>query len=182
MLATRARPQARRRAFTKARQNPAAIQGRPFDLRLSPATNAHAMHQESQPAPLHQRLLSRVLAPAPWQWLFLLLICVISFLALTPVPPKDLDTGWDKANHFLAFGSLAFVGRLAWPRAHLLTLPLGLVAYGAAIELIQYFVPGRSCEWADLFADSLGIALGWLIVTTLLKLLNHAGWGRVDAH
>ncbi|MEL4180989.1 VanZ family protein [Roseateles sp. PN1] len=136
------------------------------------------MPQESQPAPLQQRLLNRVLAPAPWQWLFLLLLCVISFLALAPVPPKDMDTGWDKANHFLAFGSLAFVGRLAWPRAHLLRLPLGLVAYGGAIELIQYFDPGRSCEWADLFADSLGIVLGLLVVTALLKLLKLSGLQR----
>ncbi|WP_082680007.1 VanZ family protein [Paucibacter sp. KCTC 42545] len=136
------------------------------------------MPQESQPAPLHQRLLSRLLAPAPWQWLFLLLLCVISFLALAPVPPKEMDTGWDKANHFLAFGSLAFVGRLAWPRARKLTLPLGLVAYGGAIELIQYFVPGRSCEWADLFADSLGIAMGLLIVMALLKLLKLSGLQR----
>lgn len=136
------------------------------------------MPQESQPAPLQQRWLSRLLAPAPWQWLFLLLFCVISFLALTPVPPKEMDTGWDKANHFLAFGSLAFVGHLAWPRSRTPLLPLGLVAYGGAIELIQYFVPGRSCEWADLFADSLGIAMGLLIVTALLKLLKLSGLQR----
>ena len=43
----------------------------------------------------------------------------------------------------------------AWPRL------LGLLAYGALIEILQSMTPDRSAEWADLFADSLGIAIGW---------------------
>jgi len=35
-----------------------------------------------------------------------------------------------------------------------------LFAYGGLIEVLQQFVPGRACEWADLFADSVGIVLG----------------------
>jgi VanZ family protein len=46
---------------------------------------------------------------------------------------------------------------------------LGLVAYGAAIEIAQWFTPGRSCEWSDLLADSIGIAAGMLIAAALMQ-------------
>ena len=39
---------------------------------------------------------------------------------------------------------------------------LALLAYGAAIELLQLQVPNRSAEWADLGADAIGIGLGAL--------------------
>ena len=131
------------------------------------------MPQESQPAPLHQRLLNRVLAPAPWQWLFLLLLCVISFLALAPVPPKDVDTGWDKANHALAFAVLAFVGVWAFAsRPHQwLWLVLALLAYGGGIEVAQSYLPPREADLADLLADAVGIALGLLVAWPLAALV-----------
>lgn len=108
-----------------------------------------------------------------WRLLMLLLFCVISYLALTPAPPKELDTGWDKANHFLAFASLAFSG--CWSvdtaRARWLVLPVALVAYGGAIELLQMLVPGRASEWADLLADSIGIAIGLAVALLVLQVL-----------
>jgi VanZ family protein len=44
---------------------------------------------------------------------------------------------------------------------------LGLLAFGAAIEVVQAFVPGRSCEWEDLLADSVGIVAGVLVTLPL---------------
>ena len=35
-----------------------------------------------------------------------------------------------------------------------------LFGYGGLIEVLQQFLPGRACEWGDLFADSVGIVLG----------------------
>ncbi|MDM4767322.1 VanZ family protein [Pelomonas sp. SE-A7] len=106
-----------------------------------------------------------------WQALFVALVLIVAWLALTPVPPRELSTGWDKANHLLAFGSLMLVGRLAWPRRWW-PMALGLVAYGGAIELLQLLVPGRESEWADLLADSLGIALGELLSPLALRLFK----------
>jgi VanZ family protein len=40
------------------------------------------------------------------------------------------------------------------------------VLYGAIIEVIQYFLPFRSAEWADLLSNSCGAILG--IITVLL--------------
>ncbi|MDN3920773.1 VanZ family protein [Roseateles violae] len=106
-------------------------------------------------------------AQAPRRALFLLLIAVISWLALTPHPPRELSTGWDKSNHLLAFGALMLSSRLAWPRRRW-TLLLALFAYGGLIEILQTFVPGRDGEWPDLLADSLGLALG-LLLDALLR-------------
>lgn len=126
------------------------------------------------PTRLLRVLLTSEPARRTWRWTGLLLFCVISYLALSPAPPKGMDTGWDKANHFLAFASLAFCGfwSLQTVKQRLLGLPLSLLIYGGAIELIQFFVPGRSCEWADLGADSIGITLGLLLAMACWGLLR----------
>jgi len=100
--------------------------------------------------------------------LFLLMLAVISFLALSPAPPKQATLGWDKLNHASAFAGLCTVGLLAWPRRRV-ALWIGLLAYGGAIEVLQSQVPGRSGEWADLLADSAGLALGLLLAWALQR-------------
>lgn len=99
---------------------------------------------------LHRRL---------WQALFVLFFIAVSYLALSPAPPDGASTGWDKANHALAFASLAFSGRLAGARRVWL-LAIALLAYGGAIELLQMNIPNRDGDWHDLLADAVGIALG----------------------
>lgn len=104
-----------------------------------------------------------------WRVILLLLLVGVSCLALSPVPPAGLDFGWDKLNHTLAFTALAFAASLSCPasRRGRLFLLGALFAYGGLIEVLQQFVPGRSCEWADLFADSIGIACGALLAASL---------------
>ena len=112
-------------------------------------------------------------APATrgWRALLVVLMAVVAWLALTPLPPRAIDLGWDKLNHASAFAALAFAGWLSvrgrrgrWPTMALLLM------YGALIEVAQRFVPGRSAEWADLLADALGIGLGVLMASALLGL------------
>jgi VanZ family protein len=124
-----------------------------------------------------QRIASAMTAVAGsrrhWRIVLLVLVAVVSYLAVTPMPPKDLTTGWDRLNHASAFAALALSGCLGYRgrRSTLLWLMLALLAFGGLIEVVQYFVPGRSCEWGDLFADLVGIAggsllaLGWLAVS-----------------
>jgi VanZ family protein len=99
-----------------------------------------------------------------WRIVLLILLVVISYLALSPAPPKGLGSSWDKLNHAMAFASLAFCGHwsLSSARARWLVLPLALLAYGGAIELLQLRVPGRDGEWADLVGDAVGITIGLL--------------------
>jgi VanZ family protein len=113
-------------------------------------------------------------APRAWRLLLVLLIAVVSYLALTPSPPADLDTGWDKLNHLLAFTTLAVTASLSWPasRAMRVLLLCALLGFGGSIEVLQQFVPGRSPEWGDLLAGSIGVACGAVIAAFVLRVLR----------
>lgn len=111
-----------------------------------------------------------------WRVLLALLLAAITWLALAPAPPKVASTGWDKANHALAFAALAFVGVWAlWqrPRQWLL-LCVALLAYGGFIEIAQSFTPTREADWHDVVADGVGITLGLLVAWPIAWL------GRTD--
>ena len=106
-----------------------------------------------------------------WRGLLLVLLCVITLLALAPAPPKEADLGWDKLNHFAAFAALAVVATLGYARATV-AVAIGLLAYGALIELLQSLTPSRSAEWADLVADGIGIGIGLLVAALLARLVR----------
>ncbi len=105
----------------------------------------------------------------------LLLIVVVSYLALTPVPSPSIDFGWDKLNHVLAFSALGFSASLSCPGSRRLRLLLlfMLFGYGGLIEVLQQFVPGRACEWDDPVADSVGIVLGALIGAGAVRTVSN---------
>ena len=107
-----------------------------------------------------------------WQVLLGALALAICWLAFSPAPPPAADTGWDKANHALAFAVLAVTAELAfwpWTRRRWFTA-LGLLAFGGFIELVQTQIPERTGEWPDLLADGSGIALGLLLVAAVQGL------------
>ncbi|MDR7295415.1 MULTISPECIES: VanZ family protein [Roseateles] len=110
---------------------------------------------------------------ALWRALLALLVAVILWLALSPAPPRTVDTGWDKANHAMAFAALGFVSVWAlWPRPRdWAWLALALLAFGGAIEIAQSFLPPREGDWADLLADGAGIALGLLVALPITAML-----------
>lgn len=101
---------------------------------------------------------------ALWKWAFGSVALVVLVLALMPPVPHMPTTGWDKANHLLAFAVLAWLGSHAYPQRLALVLS-GLLAYGALIEILQSFTTYRSTDWHDLLADGLGLVLGWLRIT-----------------
>lgn len=83
-----------------------------------------------------------------------------------PISPNMPTTGWDKANHLLAFVVLAVLGCQSHPE-RTATVMLGLLAYGGLIEVLQSFTPDRFAEAGDLVADGLGLLVG-LGLTMLL--------------
>ena len=94
-----------------------------------------------------------------WRLAFAVCLFAVMVLALLPDPDPRLSTGWDKGNHLLAFGVLAFLGCAAL-RGRWLLVTAGLLGYGVLIELAQDLTGYRYAEWADLLADGLGIGLG----------------------
>ncbi len=137
------------------------------------------MNPSRRPASPFESLLARLAAPA-WYWRVALGAAVLAVLyfALTPTPPSDISTGWDKLNHALAFAALALAACFSAPMsprrfAAVLVLLLG---FGGAIELLQLRVPGRDAEWADLLADGVGLVGGML--TALLLRARAAAMAR----
>ena len=89
----------------------------------------------------------------------------MGWLALPPAPPPSIDTGWDKLNHVLAFATLVFLaqGTTRRPNVPHLATVCAAFLYGAAIEAVQAWVPGRSSDWRDLVANAAGITLGYAL-------------------
>ncbi len=111
---------------------------------------------------LHESALRR-----HWQWLLVALMGVVSWLAFAPQPaePHSL-THVDKLEHAAAFATLTAVALLASrPGLRIsLQVALGMLGYGAFIELVQTFLPTRQGDWPDLLADAVGIAIGLTLV------------------
>jgi len=89
---------------------------------------------------------------------------VVLLLMLTPVLPKELEAFFtflrltDKMEHFIAFFLLSFLlNRASSTLAHRLRNVVALTAFGALIEVMQYFIPNRTTSLYDLLADMVGI-------------------------
>jgi VanZ family protein len=93
------------------------------------------------------------------RWAFLLCLIVVLALSLLPAQPLP-TTGWDKANHVLAFAVLAVLGCRSYPKRRIRVL-LGLLAYGVLIELLQALTGYRTAELLDVVADAVGLVIGW---------------------
>lgn len=101
----------------------------------------------------------------------LLFICIvlISRLALLPSSPTLTEGVSDKLLHFLAFYLLSLLVDFAFMKTSFNALKICfLLGYGITIEIAQSFFPYRSCSFADIAADTAGIAL-YLLTVPLLK-------------
>lgn len=104
-------------------------------------------------------------SPATWRRLFWLAVAAGIVVSLWPMhdEPRPWFRYEDKAHHALAFAVLPVLGWLGRFRS-MLRLALGLVALGAAIELMQGLTFTRTPEWGDLLADVIGVAAGMVVV------------------
>jgi VanZ family protein len=84
------------------------------------------------------------------------LVGVLSVLPSAALPPVSIG---DKVEHVVAYAMLALLGCALFERRQA-TVILGLAAYGAALEWLQIFSPGRSPEIADGVADLIGACVG----------------------
>ena len=100
----------------------------------------------------------RQLALAAWG----LAMGVVTLLALLPIEHLQMPVfdWWDKAQHALAFLVLTGWALLLWPHAAM-RVALGMLAYGAGLELAQWAVGWRFAEWADLAANAVGVVVAW---------------------
>ena len=81
--------------------------------------------------------------------------------ALRALPGGSLLMVNDKATHFFAYVALGALPVVAVElRVAGIALAGLMIPLGAAMEQLQRFVPGRSADRADLFADALGVFIG----------------------
>ena len=90
----------------------------------------------------------------------------VTVLALLPVAHLQLPIfdWWDKAQHALAFAVLTGWALWLWPGAAWRVV-VGMLAYGAGIELAQWAVGWRFAEWADWAADAVGVPVSYTHLT-----------------
>lgn len=96
-------------------------------------------------------------------WIILgwLLVGGVVFLSLTPEPPAMDAHFSDKLGHLAAYGIL-----MAWWHQidhNAYRLALYLILMGLALEILQSLSGFRHGDIFDMAANSLGVALGWLL-------------------
>ena len=92
----------------------------------------------------------------------------VVILAFTSIPNPELAGARhaDKLAHFAGYGLLGLLCMRATTGATLRAAAFVLVAvsaFGAVDEWHQQFIPGRSQDRADWFADTLGASLGVML-------------------
>lgn len=93
----------------------------------------------------------------------------IAYLSLTP--SETIVVGNDKISHFIAYAVLMFnAGLITYTsKRKFITAIVLCLAYGALIEVGQYFVPGRFMSGYDMIANASGVGIGTVLTVALYK-------------
>lgn len=90
-------------------------------------------------------------------------ILVISYLVFSrPTYSQNTIPYFDKIGHISSFFILTGLTYLAF-RPHWVIIFSIMAGYGILIEVIQYFIPYRGAEVADVIADLSGVVLFYLV-------------------
>jgi len=121
-----------------------------------------------------------------FKFLFWLCFLALNALALSPspyLPPLEVFNWWDKAQHAIGFGTLAFLAALAYPLVSRYRLAVLLCLQGVAIEVLQYWGGYRFGDWEDAVAGAVGVGLGLLVARVFGKALGKVlGQGPIDPY
>jgi len=122
--------------------------------------------------------------------LLMLWAAVILILSLAPNPPRPPGLlGWDKLQHAGAYGLLAWLlarflvllpvkQERTWWLAFTLT-----TGFGVLLEWLQLVMAlGRTAEWLDICADSLGAFLACVIFRLTLRVKSGQLQRTVTSH
>lgn len=91
-------------------------------------------------------------------------ICVLSLMPESPEQEATRPEGTDKVEHVLAYGLLMFwFAHLEPEKQGRIRLAVGITGMGVALECLQGLIGHREFSAADLAANGLGVAVGWLV-------------------
>ena len=108
------------------------------------------------------------------RWLF---INIIIILVGTLMPPGEggvkLFPHADKIIHFALFAGLGVNICYTLSNSKKLTLPLlSAIIFGFITEIIQDYIPGRTLDFYDALADTLGVCGGYLFYQKFASSLD----------
>lgn len=102
---------------------------------------------------------------------FFCIVC-IEYLATTSRSFKVVQISWDKANHTFAFFVLYALFSLSYQSKSFTCKAILLFLFGFQIEFVQHFLPYREFSFLDLFADTVGIIFGAILIK-IIKNKNY---------
>jgi VanZ family protein len=101
-----------------------------------------------------------------------LVVAAIVWLSLTPAPPQADFQYSDKLDHFVAYGLLMFwFCQLYLKRTTRIAYAAAFMVMGIALEFLQGALGYRTYEVFDMYANALGVLLGWAAALVFPKLL-----------
>jgi hypothetical protein len=102
--------------------------------------------------------------PLAWRTAGWLLVAFVVIGSLVPAGTPGLGLINDKVEHGAGYAALTIWFLGAYPRLRQWVIVISFIAMGIAIELLQGWMKlGRECDIHDVFANSTGIAIGWLL-------------------
>ena len=101
------------------------------------------------------------------KYTFYICIIAVEYLATTTKEIAVVQNSWDKANHFVAFMVLFVLLSFGYKHLNLTKKVMILLVFAVQIEIVQYFIPCRSFSLLDIFADMVGVGIGYVIVRGL---------------
>ena len=91
-------------------------------------------------------------------------VVLISTLSMQEIEVQSSVNFIDKVLHFFCFLYLTTVAWLSRIISKEFLLYVIVLAYGILIEIVQIYIPYRSFEFLDIFADFLGVLAGKFLI------------------
>lgn len=103
--------------------------------------------------------------------LFWLAMCVITALSLLPLRGSLVFSWQDKLEHAIAYAVLFALAKVAYAQKQpVWLLALALVGYGAMMEFAQGLTGYRSADIYDIYANTTGVLIAWLLTQKWIKV------------
>ena len=102
---------------------------------------------------------------------FFILLVIYTFFGLMPSPDTYIPTVNDKITHFSGYFIAAFSISFAYPKKAYWQKICFLILFSVMIEIGQHFMPPRTFDRWDIFANSCGVLGG---ITFLMGLEKYS--------
>jgi VanZ family protein len=120
--------------------------------------------------------MQRLFQVAAWLLLAAIVLLSLSPPSARPVTPVAQNFGHD-FEHLLIFFATGGTFALGYPR-RIRLLPFAMLAFAAAVEIAQMWVPGRHARLSDFLVDLFSLYCGIGMSFVILKVMADRHFGR----